>query len=72
MYLTAQNEKGLDSARQAGAEITLSKDVVEDIVIDWMSRNWSEIQDGAFPELERLTFALQSSVRIGRSDHERR
>lgn len=50
---------------------------VKRVVSDWLSRNWSEIRDGADPEIEELTRSLQlvlckQSVVLGKKGGEAR
>lgn len=48
-------------------KLELRSNAVEEIVSDWMSRNWSDIKDGSFPERDRLTRDLLSAMHNCRS-----
>ena len=40
---------------------------VRAVVSSWLSRNWSEVQEGAYPEMPELTHELQCLLRSPRN-----
>ena len=52
-------------------EISTPDDIIVErvgaVISSWMTRNWSEVQEGAYPEMQALTRELQRVLRSPRN-----